>query len=231
MRVPKRIKVDGSNEDDIAAAYNQWNGNSELVSKMTMPKRIDIDGNSESDLPVGFVSQWPEGAAGLNEKVDMQVPDRIVLIGQEQTYGTTAPPREILIENQVLPQDPGYIRVQTPPRVITLDQNYRDDYDRRQEEEAEEEFMAAANPIVRKSQAQPSRDIVPLNNSLLDTPMPVNGTVRDELTHLRSQMAKQNKRLVKLEYEIYERKKRDKILFMLTASYLILKTLIWWAKD
>ncbi|XP_026677060.1 transport and Golgi organization protein 11 isoform X2 [Diaphorina citri] len=133
MRVPKRIKVDGSNEDDIAAAYNQWNGNS----------------------------------AGLNEKVDMQVPDRIVLIGQEQTYGTTAPPREILIENQVLPQDPGYIRVQTPPRVITLDQNYRDDYDRRQEEEAEEEFMAAANPIVRKSQAQPSRDIVPLNNSLL----------------------------------------------------------------
>lgn len=60
-----------------------------------------------------------------------------------------------------------HLQVQTPPRVITLDQNYRDDYDRRQEEEAEEEFMAAANPIVRKSQAQPSRDIVPLNNSLL----------------------------------------------------------------
>uniref|UniRef100_A0A8D8R5P0 Transport and Golgi organization protein 11 n=1 Tax=Cacopsylla melanoneura TaxID=428564 RepID=A0A8D8R5P0_9HEMI len=201
MRVPKRIKVDGSNEDDMAAMYGQWNGNS----------------------------------AGHGEKVDMQVPDRIVLIGQEQTYGTTAPPREILMENEILPQDPGYIRVHTPPRVITLDQNYRDDYDRRQEQEEEAEFMkAAAVTPVRRPQAPPhpsGRDMVPFNNSLLDTPMPVNGTVRDEITHLRSQMAKQNKRLVKIEYELQERKKRDNILLMVTASYLILKTLIWFAKD
>ncbi|KAL1450179.1 hypothetical protein WDU94_002627 [Cyamophila willieti] len=130
--------------------------------------------------------------------MDMQVPDRIVLIGQEQTYGTTAPPREMLIENEILPTDPGYIRVHTPPRVITLDQNYRDDYSRRQEQEEEEEFLkaAAVTPMRRPQAPNPSgRDMVPFNNSLLDTPMPVNYTVRDEITHLRSQMAKQNKRL------------------------------------
>lgn len=31
MRVPKRIKVDGSNEDDMAANYPQWNGNSGIL--------------------------------------------------------------------------------------------------------------------------------------------------------------------------------------------------------
>lgn len=48
---------------------------------------------------------------GVHDKVNMMVPDRIVLVGQEQAIGTSAPPQEILIENKVLPQDPGYIRV------------------------------------------------------------------------------------------------------------------------
>lgn len=38
--------------------------------------------------------------------------------------GTKAPPREIQLDNAVLPTDPGMIRVSTPPRVITLDQHY-----------------------------------------------------------------------------------------------------------
>lgn len=45
--------------------------------------------------------------------------------------GTKAPPREIQLDNAVLPTDPGMVRVSTPPRVITLDQHYfpsADDY-------------------------------------------------------------------------------------------------------
>lgn len=38
--------------------------------------------------------------------------------------GTKATPREIQLDNAVLPTDPGMIRVSTPPRVITLDQHY-----------------------------------------------------------------------------------------------------------
>lgn len=35
--------------------------------------------------------------------------------------GTRAPPREIVLDNSILPTEPEQIRVHTPPRVITLD--------------------------------------------------------------------------------------------------------------
>jgi mitochondrial fission factor len=39
--------------------------------------------------------------------------------------GTKSAPREIVLENSILPKsNPGLVRVQTPPRVITLDQHY-----------------------------------------------------------------------------------------------------------
>lgn len=38
--------------------------------------------------------------------------------------GTKSAPREIVLENSVLPKEHGQVRVQTPPRVITLDHHY-----------------------------------------------------------------------------------------------------------
>lgn len=38
--------------------------------------------------------------------------------------GTKSAPREIVMENSILPKDPGFIRVSTPPRVITLNDHY-----------------------------------------------------------------------------------------------------------
>jgi uncharacterized protein (DUF2126 family) len=35
-----------------------------------------------------------------------------MLLGQEQHIGTKAPPRELILENAVMPPDPGMIRVQ-----------------------------------------------------------------------------------------------------------------------
>lgn len=37
------------------------------------------------------------------------------------TLGTRAPPREIILDNEMLPTEPESVRVHTPPRVITLD--------------------------------------------------------------------------------------------------------------
>lgn len=39
------------------------------------------------------------------------------------TSGTKSAPREIMFENSVLPKDPGFIRVATPPRNITLSEH------------------------------------------------------------------------------------------------------------
>lgn len=38
--------------------------------------------------------------------------------------GTKSAPREIVLENSILPKDPGFVRVSTPPRVITLSEHH-----------------------------------------------------------------------------------------------------------
>lgn len=38
--------------------------------------------------------------------------------------GTKSAPREIVLENSILPKDAGFVRVSTPPRVITLNDHY-----------------------------------------------------------------------------------------------------------
>lgn len=38
--------------------------------------------------------------------------------------GTKSAPREITLENSILPKDAGFVRVSTPPRVITLNDHY-----------------------------------------------------------------------------------------------------------
>jgi len=38
--------------------------------------------------------------------------------------GTRSAPREILLENQILPTNPGMVRVSTPPRVISLSEHH-----------------------------------------------------------------------------------------------------------
>jgi mitochondrial fission factor len=39
--------------------------------------------------------------------------------------GTKSAPREILLDNSILPKkDPGFVRVSTPPRVITLSDHH-----------------------------------------------------------------------------------------------------------
>lgn len=47
-----------------------------------------------------------------------------VLIEPVLTSGTKSAPREIMLENSILPKDPGFVRVSTPPRVISLAEHH-----------------------------------------------------------------------------------------------------------
>lgn len=38
--------------------------------------------------------------------------------------GTRSAPREIILDNTILPSDVGHVRVSTPPRVITLSEHH-----------------------------------------------------------------------------------------------------------
>lgn len=232
MRVPKRIRASGSYFDEP-----------ELLS----------NGNGE-------INSW-----NYHDKIEMNVPDRIVVLGQDQHLGTKSAPREIMLENSILPKDPGFVRVSTPPRVITLsehhfpsasdepeegrekgshEQNY-DDYEPRSLDSIEE-----ANSSVNVGNRQrfgqgvqisgvEKRAMFPKNSSEIvvarsfreETPT-FAGSVEnlmsaDEMTNLRRQVTKMNRRLLAIELENMQRQQREKIIYCVGLAYLLLKTFMW----
>lgn len=111
-------------EDD--ALYQNAAFTHDISEQMRVPKRIRATGGSYfDDEPEllsngnGEINSW-----NYHNKIEMNVPDRIVVLGQDQHLGTKSAPREIMLENSILPKDPGFVRVSTPPRVITLSEHH-----------------------------------------------------------------------------------------------------------
>ncbi|KAK7076510.1 hypothetical protein SK128_001505, partial [Halocaridina rubra] len=89
----------------------------DITSAMKVPKRIRVTGENDDDPTVNWARY-----NGMNEKFEMNVPDRIVVAGGDQHIGTRGVPREVELEKSIMPTpDPTLFRVQTPPRSITLD--------------------------------------------------------------------------------------------------------------
>lgn len=110
-------------DEDI---YNEAKFAHEINDKMRVPKRIKATGEfSDEDLLLsnqnGLINSW-----NYHDKIDMNVPDRIVVLGHNQHLETRSAPREIQLENSILPKNPSVsmVRVQTPPRVITLNEHH-----------------------------------------------------------------------------------------------------------
>lgn len=121
---PQRTFNGLTDEDQPKNSYGSGildaNYSHEISGKMRVPKRIRATGEySDEDLLLsnqnGMMNSW-----NYNDKIDMYVPDRIMVMGHNQHLGTRSAPREIDLENSVLPKDPDFIRVATPPRIIKL---------------------------------------------------------------------------------------------------------------
>ncbi|KAH8373713.1 transport and Golgi organization protein 11 [Drosophila serrata] len=118
MATPQSPMFNGLDDD----LYTEAKFAHEMNDKMRVPKRIKATGEySDEDLllsnQTGLISSW-----NYHDKIDMNVPDRIVVLGHNQHLETRSAPREIQLENSILPKNPsmGLVRVQTPPRIITL---------------------------------------------------------------------------------------------------------------
>lgn len=113
---PSRI-FNGLEDDE----YNDAKFAHEINDRMRVPKRIKATGEySDEDVLLsnqnGIINSW-----NYHDKVDMNVPDRIVVLGHNQHLETRSAPREILLENSILAKDSSdMVRVRTPPRTITL---------------------------------------------------------------------------------------------------------------
>ncbi|KAF5291884.1 hypothetical protein FQA39_LY14221 [Lamprigera yunnana] len=193
----------------------------DIGQRMKVPSKISFN----MDVHNG-VTHNPWGVA--NEMLTMHVPERILVIGQEQHIGTRAPPREIVYDNSILPKEPypGDVRVATPPRTLTLD---RYQFPGVTEAAKDEEPM---NPVVKTK----TGTVINENDDAFticrapSPPLNITGdnlTEIEEITHLRRQLAKLNRRIVALELENSNRLQKEKILYGLGIAYFLLKTVIW----
>ncbi|XP_076753499.1 transport and golgi organization 11 [Xylocopa sonorina] len=204
----------------------------DINKKMRVPKSIRV-GSDYVDDEVADTngSSWNQMVA--DEKFEMHVPDRILVVGQEQHVGTKAPPREIILENAVLPAEPGMIRVQTPPRILTLDNHYFPAVD---EEEPNLYSTETKDPTLSSKphgQYPPETQIVrhvreqTPSFSALNVSLPPS----EEIQHLRRQVGKLNRRVMAIELEMLQRQQKEKILYALTLTYLILKAFSWLTRN
>nr|BAN21186.1 conserved hypothetical protein [Riptortus pedestris] len=201
------------------------NFTAEISQKMRVPKRINVDG--VCDLPNVTKNDYDTWMPA--EKLQMHVPEKIVVAGDDEHYGSRAIPREIDLENTIMPPDPGIVRVQTPPRVITIDSTYYSD----------DGYQPPITPFVdfqaRKPRPDGDRRLDLSTNSvnLNDSSVVVEGgmTLNEEVVHLRRQLAKLNRRIMSIELENLQRQHRDKVIYALGLAYFFFKTVLWLSRS
>nr|XP_033339577.1 transport and Golgi organization protein 11 [Megalopta genalis] len=204
----------------------------DLNKRMRVPKTIRVSGDyTDEDINGTNGSAWNQVVAA--DKYDMHVPERILVVGQEQHIGTKALPREIALENAVLPTEQGMVRVQTPPRILTLDNHYFPavDEDERTSYITEVKDSALSRPRVPYTVetdvvVRHAREQTP-SYSALNVSIPPS----EEVQHLRRQVGKLNRRVMAIELDMLQRQQRDKILYALTLTYLILKAFSWLTRN
>ncbi|XP_062564254.1 transport and Golgi organization protein 11 isoform X1 [Armigeres subalbatus] len=245
----------------------------DISEQMRVPKRIRATGDYFDDHELlsngnGEINSW-----NYHDKIEMNVPERIVVLGQDQhlvlTSGTKSAPREIMLENSILPKDPGFVRVSTPPRVISLaehhfpsaaershedgdgkelnEQQY-DDYEPRsldsieevngsmhvgnKQRYAQDNRGATGGELVKRATFSKHNSELVVGRSFRDETPTFGGSVEnltptEEMTNLRRQVAKMNRRLLSIELDNMQRQQREKIIYCVGLAYLLLKTFMW----
>lgn len=223
----------------------------DISDKMRVPKRIKATGEvSDEDHLLsnqnGIINSW-----NYSNKIDMNVPDRIVVLGQDQHLGTRSAPREIVLEDSILPKDPGFVRVQTPPRVITLSAHHFPTVTDETPDVQEYSPKYESNSVVHASQMNgfeisphdsstdhqttsnsTKKSVAAFNDtqiSLRDDTPPLGEmlTPSEEVLHLRRQIAKLNRRMLSIEIDNVQRQQREKVIYCLGLAYFLLKAIFW----
>ncbi|KAG7164633.1 Transport and Golgi organization 11-like, partial [Homarus americanus] len=167
---------------------------------------------------------------GINDKFEMKVPDRIVVAGGEQHIGTRGVPREVELEQSIMPQpDPALYRVQTPPRTITLDTyQYPGMEDVSPVAEDRESSTPGSAPTIlpRNSNSfiHPVEDL-DLGHDNGTPGITTDLSPSEEVSLLRRQVGRLNRRVMSLELDTQQRANREMIMYTLGVAYFIIKTL------
>jgi len=80
------------------------------MSNLSSPTRFDAENrlyDLEEKIRIPLSMKMSDDHSfSKDDSMDMFVPDRILVVGQDKFFGTTAPPRELRLENSVHPHPP-----------------------------------------------------------------------------------------------------------------------------
>ncbi|XP_071544013.1 transport and Golgi organization protein 11 isoform X4 [Panulirus ornatus] len=192
----------------------------DISTQMKVPKRIRVTGDNDDDPTVNWARY-----NGVHEKLEMKVPDRIVVAGGDQHIGTRGVPREVELEQSMMPQpDPALFRVQTPPRTITLDAYAYPGTDDVSPADDRESSTPGSAPT-----------ILPRNSNSFIHPVHDNGapgittdlSPSEEVSLLRRQVGRLNRRVMALELDTQQRANREMVMYALGVAYFLIKAILW----
>lgn len=246
MRVPDRICMFGDGDDDVLTAVR---GGSAAEDESPGGR---WSRTAESSLRRGEAQSG--GGVGYNGYTStMQVPERILLAGNNTHIADKrGPPRELQLENTIIPPNDDDIRVSTPPRTIRLDGTA---FTTTSSSESSPHKLSAPPPPPLRSESVWSAGVVggcsgdavendlkrhsPAAAAAADANQlmtmgaaaaagpPDNSTPWEEIQLLRRQMAKLNHRLMSVELESQQAQQREMLLTVFLSIYFVGKFIFW----
>ncbi|XP_048200596.1 mitochondrial fission factor isoform X14 [Perognathus longimembris pacificus] len=202
-----------------------------ISQRMRVPEKLKV-APPNADLEQGF----QEGIA--NASVIMQVPERIVVAGNNEDVSFSRPADLDLIQST--PFKP--LALKTPPRVLTLSERPLDflDLERPLPTPQNEEIRAVGR---LKRERSMSENAVRQNGQLVrndsmyaisNIDATIEGTSDDmtvvDAASLRRQIIKLNRRLQLLEEENKERAKREMVMYSITVAFWLLNSWLWFRR-
>ena len=237
--------------------YEDAKYTAEISTRMQVPERIRVaEGESPSHGHNKKATTTTPNKARFNDlgmrqrdpRIDMQVPDRILVAGGNAHIASKSTPRELQLENAVLPPTADHVRVSTPPRSIRLDEH---SFPTATDDEAESNrssstpTMDIRSPLggaaSRRLSSEysagdvviPNRDSAAGSSAINESGMAGVASGRENLTPyeeiqlIRRQMAKLNHRLMAVELENHQQAQREMIMSLLLGAYFVGKLVLW----
>ncbi|XP_038605004.1 mitochondrial fission factor isoform X19 [Tachyglossus aculeatus] len=204
-----------------------------ISQRMRVPEKLKV-APPNADLEQGLDEGMP------NASVTMQVPERIVIAGNNDDIPFSRPEDLGLIQST--PFKP--LALKTPPRVLTLSERPLDFLDLERSvpptPQTEDQIRAVGrlkrersmseNAVRQNGQLVRNDSIYGLSN--LDTT--IEGTSDDmtvvDAASLRRQIIKLNRRLQLLEEENKERAKREMVMYSITVAFWLLNSWLWFRR-
>jgi hypothetical protein len=192
----------------------------DISTRMRVPDRLLAhNGTSGHGEEQEEEPRWTERGSVFS----MQVPDRILVAGSDQHIHSKSTPRELQLENSVIPPTTEQTRVQTPPRSIKLDELSYPSAGETPEAFSPPKYTRTAEP----RSARKDRTISFDPDLSLSHGHDSNLSLYDEVQRMRTQMAKLNHRLMASEMENQLQNQRWQVCSVLVSAYFLVKALVW----